>query len=50
MFLTQQKNVIDVPVVCPIGQKPDKNGKCREEWDARNVVEDVSQINLSRIF
>lgn len=25
-------NVIDVPVVCPEGQKPDKNGKCRDVW------------------
>ncbi|XP_037052257.1 uncharacterized protein LOC119085852 isoform X2 [Bradysia coprophila] len=38
------KNVIDVPVVCPVGQKPDQNGKCREVWtlsdvDDRNVID-----------
>lgn len=37
MFYSQ-RNVIDVPVVCPNGQKPDPNGKCREEWLAVNPV------------
>lgn len=26
-------NIIDVPVVCPEGQKADKNGKCRDVWN-----------------
>ncbi|XP_055640646.1 uncharacterized protein LOC129778036 [Toxorhynchites rutilus septentrionalis] len=25
-------NIIDGPVVCPEGQKPDHKGKCREVW------------------
>lgn len=31
-FFFLQKNVIDVPIVCPPHQKPDKNGKCRDVW------------------
>lgn len=26
-------NIIDAPVVCPEGQKPDHNGKCRPVWN-----------------
>lgn len=35
--------MIDAPVVCPGGQKPDQNGKCREEWSAIKVA-DVSKL------
>lgn len=27
-----QKNVIEVPVVCPPGQQADNNGRCRPIW------------------
>lgn len=27
-----KKNIIDAPVVCPPGQKPDNKGKCRDVW------------------
>lgn len=39
-----QKNVIDVPIVCPVGQKPDKNGKCQDEWLMRTQLDRVSCI------
>ncbi|XP_058818102.1 uncharacterized protein LOC131681362 [Topomyia yanbarensis] len=29
-------NVIDAPVVCPPGQKPDHKGKCREVWSRKS--------------
>ena len=29
MARISQKNIIDVPVNCPPGQKPDQNGRCR---------------------
>lgn len=29
----QEINIIDAPVVCPEGQKPDHNGKCRPVWN-----------------
>uniref|UniRef100_A0A1Q3FRC0 Putative conserved secreted protein n=1 Tax=Culex tarsalis TaxID=7177 RepID=A0A1Q3FRC0_CULTA len=33
----QQSNIIDGPVVCPPGQKPDHNGKCREVWGRKTT-------------
>ncbi|KAL1404127.1 hypothetical protein pipiens_005455 [Culex pipiens pipiens] len=33
----QQSNIIDGPVVCPEGQKPDHNGKCREVWGRKST-------------
>ncbi len=46
MYQNSQKNVIDVPVVCPGGQKPDQNGKCRDEWLIRSQVDTVSSTLL----
>ncbi|EAT36632.1 AAEL011296-PA [Aedes aegypti] len=31
----QETNIIDAPVVCPEGQKPDHNGKCRPVWNGK---------------
>lgn len=29
------KSVIETPIVCPAGQKPDKNGRCRQIFYSR---------------
>lgn len=39
------KNIIDGPIDCPEGQKPDANGKCQEIWGRtvyagnRNIID-----------
>ncbi|KAL9692787.1 hypothetical protein quinque_000075 [Culex quinquefasciatus] len=37
----QQSNIIDGPVVCPEGQKPDHNGKCREVWNQSMTLDNL---------
>ncbi|XP_055599935.1 uncharacterized protein LOC129749099 isoform X2 [Uranotaenia lowii] len=41
-IVVQPNNVIDAPVQCPPGQKPDHNNKCRDVWSKNVPAEESS--------